>query len=241
MFTTTTKMNASGRIVAIVYGPPKIGKTTLAKTLPGKTLIINLENGLLSLKGIELDVYDCTVDRNGNPMSRDLRFQKLIHLFKNELSKPELQKKYQWIVIDSLTEVAQCLVEAMKVKHPDSKDSLKKWGEYSEKMTDLIKQMRDFRPYNVLFLALETADKDDQSRRFIGIDINGKISQRVPALVDEIFHFRAFRQDDGTEVRKLVTAVHDNAIAGDRSGKLEKFEDPNMNTIVEKILKGGNK
>lgn len=238
MFTTTNQMNKDGRVVAIVYGQPKIGKTTLAKTLPGKPLIINLENGLLSLKGTNIDVYDCTVDANGTPMERHHRFEKLIHLFKTELSKPELQKKYNWIVIDSLTEVAQCLVEAMKIKHPDAKDSLKKWGEYSDKMTDLIKQMRDFRPYNILFLALETADKDDQSRRFIGVDINGKISQRVPALVDEIFHLRSFRDENGNEVRKLVTSSYENAVAGDRSGKLEQFENPDMTKIVEKI-KGG--
>lgn len=243
MFTDTRSMKKDSRVVALVYGPPKIGKTTLAKTLPGKQLIINFENGLLSLQDESIDVYDCTVDKNGNIMSRDLRFEKLVHLFTNVLSTAEMKKKYSWLVIDSITEVGQCLVEAMKKKHPNSSDALKMWGEYSEKITDLIKQMRDYKPYNVLFLALEATDKDEQSRRFTGVDLNGKISQRIPALVDEIFHYRVFVNDEGQEKRFLVTSEHERAVAGDRSGKLDKFETPNMKSIVEKISKpkGGSK
>ena len=96
MFTTTNEINKDSRIVTIVYGQPKIGKTTLARTLPGKSLIINLENGLLSLKGSNIDVYDCTVDRNGNPMERHHRFEKLIYLFSKVLNTDEMKKKYQW-------------------------------------------------------------------------------------------------------------------------------------------------
>lgn len=240
MFTSTNKMKGHQRVVALVYGQPKIGKTSLTASLPGKPLIVNLENGLLSLQDHDIDVYDCTIDANGVPMERHHRFEKLIHLFKNELIKDEIKKKYNWIVIDSLTEVAQCLVEAMKIKHPDGKDALKLWGEYSDKMMDLVKQMRDFRPYNVLFLALEQTDKDENSRRFVGVDLNGKISQRIPALVDEVFHYRKFRKEDGTEVRKLVTSTYENAIAGDRSGKLSQFEDPDMGKIVRKILEKEN-
>ena len=223
MFTSTNKVG-SDRVVALVYGEPKIGKTTLTKTLPGKPLIVNLENGLLSLQDEAIDVYDCTVDKDGKPMERHQRFEKLIHLFTNRLNEDEMKKKYDWIVIDSLTEVGQCLVESMKKKYPDAKDSLRLWGDYSDKITDLIKQMRDFKPYNVLFLGLEIADKDDQGRRFVGVDLNGKISQRVPALVDEVFHYRKFQKDDGSEIRKLVTSSYERAIAGDRSGKLNQFE-----------------
>ena len=92
-----------------------------------------------------------------------------------------------------------------------------------------------YKPYNFLFLALEVYDKDDQSRRFTGVDLNGKISQRVPALVDEVFQLREFEKEDGGTVRKLVTSTYDKAIAGDRSGKLDQFEDPNMTKIIKKI------
>lgn len=228
-------MNTDPRIVALVYGKPKIGKTTLAKTLPGKTLIVNMENGLLSLKGEDIEVYDCTVDSKGEPMERNFRFEKLIHLFTNILSTSESKKKWDWIVVDSITEVGQCLVETMKLKYPDKKDSLVLWGEYSEKITDLIKKMRDYKPYNFLFLALEVYDKDDQSRRFTGVDLNGKISQRVPALVDEVFQLTEFPTEAGGTVRKLVTSTYDKAIAGDRSGKLDQFENPDMTNIIKKI------
>ena len=137
--------------------------------------------------------------------------------------------------IGAISPPMKSAIDQLAFQYPDKKDSLVLWGEYSEKITDLIKKMRDYKPYNFLFLALEVYDKDDQSRRFTGVDLNGKISQRVPALVDEVFQLTEFPTEAGGTVRKLVTSTYDKAIAGDRSGKLAQFEDPDMTNIIKKI------
>lgn len=231
---TTTDSNQYNRHSIIVYGESGSGKTTLAKTVPGKPLIINAENGLRSLRGSNIPVYDITVDKDGNLLDRKYRFEKLIHLL-HLLNGDEYKAKFDWLIFDSLTEITQCFVEYLKDKHPDGKDALKLWGEYNDGVQGFIKSLRDFAPYNILLLALESYDKDETGRRFTGIDINGKISTRVPALFDECFQIKEFVNEDGAHKRFLITSKYENNIAKDRSGNLDQFEDANIANVVSKI------
>jgi phage nucleotide-binding protein len=230
----TTKNFKSDRLSILIYGQSGTGKTTVAATLPGKILIINAENGLLSVSsGKDIAVYDITVDGEGKELGREWRFEKLLHLLQKIL--PTMTEKFDWLVFDSLTEISQCLVEGLKKKYPDRKDSLPMWGEYNELMVAFIKQLRDYRPFNILLLALDSTDKDDTGKRFIGVDINGKVSSRVPALLDEVFYLKDFETQDGKKVKKLITSSYQNITAKDRSGKLDQFEDVNLATVVAKI------
>lgn len=232
---TNTNATKFDRESIIVYGKSGSGKTTLAKTVPGKALIVNAENGLKSLRGSNIEVYDITVDHEGNRLDRNHRFDKLIHLLKM-LNEDQYKKKYQWIVFDSLTEITQCLVEKLKEKHPDRKDALVMWGEYTDAVLDFIKKLRDFAPYNILLLALEGTDKDEMGRRFTFVDINGsKASNRLPALFDECYHLKIFTNDKGEQKRFLITSEFENNIAKTRSqGKLAQFEDADISKIIEK-------
>lgn len=216
----------------LIYGSSGVGKTTALATLPGKTLLVSAENGLLSISDKDIDVYDLTVDKNGKALDRHLRFEKLNHFLSKVL--PELEG-YDTLAIDSLTEIAQNIVENLKIKHPESRDALKMWGEYSAIMTALVKSLRDLPGYNVVMTALSSVDKDEQNRRFIGIDVNGKISGRIPALLDEVFYMQVMQDDEGKEHRVFVTSNHGDIIAKDRSGKLNQFEQPDFGRIFAKI------
>ena len=233
---TTTNSKTFDRLSIVVYGESGSGKTTLTKTLE-RPLLVSLESGYLSLRDSEgIDVYDVTLDKDGHVLPMDLRFEKLLHGLKL-LNTDEMKQKYKWIVIDSLTEVAHALVFFLQKRYPDKRDALVMWGEYNKMITELLKELRDFNPYNILILALNAVEKDESGRRFIGIDMPGKVSARVPALFDECFNLVTFETEDGDE-RKLITSKHDNCIAKDRSGKLNKFEDADIGAIYNKIFKG---
>lgn len=221
------------RLSILTYGQSGVGKTTLASTLPGKVLIVNAENGLLSISDKDMDVYDLTCDKDGNNLDRAMRFEKLIYLLKEVL--PKMNDKYDWLVFDSLTEIAQNLVECLKKKYPDRSDALKLWGEYSDSMTGLVKSLRDYRPYNILLLSLDSVEKDEAGRRFIGIDVNGKVSARIPALFDEVFYLKDFEDDEGVKKKVLITSSYQGVVAKDRSGKLDQFEKADLTNVVAKI------
>ena len=52
-----TKDVENHRVVGMIVGPSGVGKTSLARTLKGRTLIGSAESGLLSLKGADIDFH----------------------------------------------------------------------------------------------------------------------------------------------------------------------------------------
>lgn len=230
MLIKSTDLNLSS-LCLFVFGPSGIGKTSLTKTLPGKKVIVSLENGCLSVAGEEtIDIYDCCVDGNGKELDRARRVEKFIYFFKEILPK---HPEFDWVIVDSMTELGQLLVEFLKKKYPDRKDSFPMWGEYSDSLLAICKSLRDCRR-NVYITALDSVDKDEAGRRFTGIDVAGKISSRIPALFDEVFYMKEF-VDEGKSVRKLVTGSFHDIIAKDRSGKLSLLENANFGAIINKI------
>lgn len=254
---TTTKQCVDGRSVILIYGQSGLGKTTLIGTLPDPTrvLIVNADNGLKSLENLEHDipVYDLTKKKKRNPdktifkdkkgmevleeMPREKRFPKLTNFLKTQASNEDFKDAFDWIVFDDITEIFTLLLEYVESldEYQEEKMALKMWGAYDKSGTAFVKALRDFAPYNILLLGLDAIDKDKEGRRFIGLDIAGKVSRRIPALVDEVFYLNIVKNKDKKEVRKLITAPHKNCVAKDRSGKLSKFENPHLGDILKKM------
>lgn len=218
---TNTKTVTAERMTMLVYGNPGAGKTSLAKTIQGRVLILSAESGLLSLSGTEMDVIEI-----GSWADVQEAYGWIV-------AEP---RPYDWIFIDSLTELGQRLVEDMKRIYPDRKDSIVMWGEVADRMRAFIKAFRDLRPYSVVFTALAKIDKDAVGRRFTGVDLNGKIADQLPAFFDEVFALRILEAEDGTASRWLVTSQHDDWVAKDRSGQLALFEPPDLAGIARKII-----
>lgn len=240
---------SGNRIAALVIGQAGIGKTSL----------------LRSLMGQEFDVAKNSWAQTGNPIGRvcvlaaepgllcvrDLVQAGYVEGFEvgsladfkealSVLSLPENQQKYQWIFIDSLTEIASRCAEAMKTKYPDKKDSFPMWGEYTDTMTALIKAFRDMAAYNVVFSCLDDIDKDELNRRFVGPDIAGNgLKQRLPSYFDEVLYLTQITNEQGVPYRVFFCQPSDKYKAKDRSGKLGQIEKPCLQNIFQKII-GGN-
>lgn len=229
-----TKNISTNSLKILVFGESGVGKTSLAKTTGEPTLIVSAESGLLSLSGSDIDVVNISTDEEGNRIPREKRILRLLDVY-TYLNTDAAKKKYKWVFLDSLTEIFQNIVEQLVLEFPDRKDTFPMWGEYAKRTRGLIKEFRDIPHYNVVFSALSINDKDETTgKRFIGIDVQGKISQQLPAYFDEVFYYFIEKSPDG-EVRKLLTGKADNVVAKDRSGKLDKFEQPDLSKIANKI------
>lgn len=240
----------ANRFAGLIIGQSGIGKTSLLRTIMGQTFdvarngwiqeenpigrvcVLSAESGLLCVRDLVQAGYV-----EGFEIGSLSDFREALQV----LSHPDSQAKYQWIFIDSLTEIASRCVEAMKAKYPDKKDSFPMWGEYTDTMTAMIKAFRDMTAYNIVFLSLDSVEKDELNRRFVGPDIAGNgLKQRLPSYFDEVIYLALFRDEQGRPYRAFVCHPTEKFPAKDRSGRLEPIEKPCLRNIFKKIISGGN-
>lgn len=233
MLIKNTKELSQGPIKVLVYGESGSGKTSLAKTLPGApkdVLVVSAESGLLPLKDSGIDYIDITRDQENALLPREKRLDVLLEAYKYLLTD-EAKSKYKWVVIDSLSEIQQCLMEALRLKHLNSKDNFAVYRDNLEKMSSIVKMFRDLPSFNVLMICLSERDKDDNGKIFQNFALTGKIASLIPQFFDQVMYLVA----DNEGKRLLFCDKTDKVFAKDRSGRLNKIEDANMDVIVAKI------
>jgi ABC-type iron transport system FetAB ATPase subunit len=208
-------------VFCLIVGSSGVGKTTLAKTLEeSRTLIISAESGLLSLKGTNIDVYEVN-------SSNEVK-EAIAYAVNN-------QDKYDNLFFDSLTEIGEIFFSELKPKY-DKKQNFNLYEHYTTELTKLLKWLRDLKGFNKYLTCLDKMVQKDFTE-VISIDLIQKsLAKKIPALFDEVFYMAIHEKEDGTNVRAICT---DNSVidfAKDRSGKLNKYEKPDLGIITNKIL-----
>lgn len=234
MRVVSTSGQGHDKIKMLVYGEPGNGKTSLAATIKERVLIISAEAGLLCLAGREIDSIDISTDDNGVMIPEEKRIPRLGEVYTYLISQ-ECRDKYDWIFIDSLTEISQNLVKQLNVEFPNRSDSLVLYGENAKRMRSLIKSFRDLPYYNIVFTALSSIEKDENNQRYIGIDMVGKIASSMPAFFDICLYLKKDIDANGSVKRNLISSGSTRQIAKDRSGKLLPEEPANLQIIIDKI------
>ena len=185
--------------VWLVYGPPKIGKTTFANDWP-KAFFIATEPGTAAMEAMEVDVSTWT-DFEGV-------------LFALEKERP----KYRTVIIDTVDNLWELLVDHVCTENgwQDLGD-----GGYGKgyklarrKLTAAIARLRKL-PYAIVFISHERRDavegRDEKNRKieseFITSQLPGSARKVLHGSVD--FILRAEMDADGT--RLLRTQPHRDA------------------------------
>lgn len=227
---TNTKEISNNRVCAVICGISGVGKTSLAKTLNGKTLILSAEQGLLCLAGSDIDVIEI---KSFNDLLDTAKF----------LRTPEA-KVYQNIFLDSLTEVSEILIAELKLKYPSRAQSMNLWGEYADLMLNFVKYYRNLNQFNVFFTCLIDTQKDELGVRYHHFDLKGKIAEKIPALFDLVFF--ADILDIETEGKVVPTRVlytqptEKHRLAKDRSGLLKPIIKMDLQLVVDKLTKNSS-
>jgi len=205
----------------LVYGMAGAGKTTLAKTAPGKVLVISAEAGLLSIK-----------DAN-NVEAIEVKEASEVMELHNALKSGALQ--YDTVCLDSVSEISEILLTWEKSR---SKDPRMAYGNVQESVTNLMRAFRDLNMH-VLFLCKEDVVDDDGVLRHAPKMVGTKLGESITYFFDEVLALRIIEDQDedgkNVQTRWLQTTYGQGYKAKDRSGKLEAFEKPNITALIEKL------
>ena len=205
----------------LVYGMAGAGKTFLARTAPGKVLVISAEAGLLSIRDAQ------------NVEAIEVKSAAEVVEVYEALRSGKLQ--YDTVCLDSISEISELLLQAEKARH---KDARKAYGEVQESVTNVMRAFRDLQMH-VMFICKEDKVNNDgvfeQAPKMVGT----KLGQSITYFFDEVLALRVIEDTDAegnpVQARWLQTRIGQGYVAKDRSGKLEAFEEPNLTKLIEKL------
>lgn len=231
---------------AIIYGAPKVGKSTVINTCPGPVLVHSFDPGGTKVLNDNIKNGRIIVDTSFETDRADK--PRAFMAWEREMTaliKDGFFEHVGTFVLDSMTTWAQCIMydvirkAALKStkrtigSHPSQQD-------WMPQMNVIEKWMRIFvgLPCNCVLLGhddLPTSEDgtpiDDRS-----LMITGKLKKRVPALFDEVYYMHIESAVKG--IRKLQTQPKNRISAGSRlgnGGKLELQEEPDIKAILKKV------
>lgn len=215
---TNTKDIAAAHIKVLVHGGAGAGKTRLCSTTGGRPIILSAESGLLSLAGEDIDVIEI---KNMQDLYDAYAFL-------------QDDVEYDWVCLDSISEIAEVVLEAEKRK---TNDPRKAYGELQTIMMSLMRSFRDL-PKNIYLSAKQEKTKDEITGGLVYAPSapGQKIGQAMPYLFDIVMALHSWKDENGEIQRALQTHKDAQYEAKDRSGKLDVVEPPSLEHIYKKII-----
>lgn len=237
-WTTTSRTNMAQGVKVLTWGGSGLGKTSMCATAPAP-IILSAESGLLSLsrKNIERMYGAGTQGISYEiPVIQVTTVQDLMDAYAWLTSAKEAAG-FQTVCLDSISEIGEVVLNNAK---RTVKDPRQAYGVLIEQMETAIRMFRDLPGKHVYMTAKAETNKDEGT----GITMNGpsmpgsKLGQKLPYFFDEVFRIATNKTPTGVEYRYLQTQPDLQNIAKDRSGALDKIEEPHLTKLFNKILQG---
>jgi hypothetical protein len=222
----STRNAGVDRLKVLVHGPAGAGKTYLASTTGNhrSTIVLSAEAGLLSLREFEINAVEIG-------SLEDLR-DAYSWIKDGCPQEDDSEDGYQWIILDSISEIAEACLADMKAKY---KNGMQAYGEMGETMMKMLKRFRDL-PHHVVMTCKQGREQDASGMMMYGPLLPGKmLTQNVSYLFDEVLALRVGVDEDGKPTRTLQCQRDNQYDCKDRSGSLDLFEEPSLNYIWTKI------
>ena len=260
IITADERMSTQDGIKGVIFGPAKIGKTSLLWTLdPESTLFMDLEAGGLSVQGwqgdsIEVRTWEFARDLacflgGANPAMRPEQNYSQAHYdtILPAFGSPEILDKYKTIFVDSITVASRLCWQyctgqpeafSEKTGKPDMRSA---YGLLGREMIAWLTQLQHIKSRNIWFVGLLDAKKDDFGRTTHEPQIEGsKTGLELPGIMDQVVTMTELAADDGAPYRAFVCTRPNQwgYPAGDRSCKLDQIEPPHLGRLMDKIKNG---
>ena len=204
--------------ITFIYGPPKVGKTTLATQMPG-ALLLAFERGYNAIPGI---------------IAQDVNTWGEMKQIFRELKKPEVQEVYKTIIVDTVDIAADLcqkyICNQLGIDNMgDGGWGTNSWSKYKKEFEDVFRGLT-MMGYAVVFIShSKTGTDKDQTGKEFGYTkptTQSSALQIIENMADLYCYARMYLGNDGEE--KRVLTLRSPAGSGISCGSRFKYITPEI-------------
>lgn len=214
--------------VILIYGRPKIGKSTLASQFP-EPLFLATEAGLSFLSVYKINITS---------------WQKFLDVCA-ELSKP--QTKFKNVVIDTIDNLVSCCTEYVckreKIGHPSDYDYGKGWSMITQELHRALGKL-SLLSYGLIMVGhskVEEVKTKSKAYNKETITVTGENRKVVLSMADLVLFIDIERDENNKERRVIRTKPTLYYDAGDRSNRLPPVLPLDYKELAKHFINSGSK
>ncbi|MAN64738.1 MAG: hypothetical protein CMI60_22625 [Parvibaculum sp.] len=216
--TTTSKLCSNRGTSIVLSGPPKVGKSFSLRTLPGRALVVDIEDGQLCNQNVDLPAVQIRTWADAEELLVKLK------------GDPEWHQ-FDCIAVDSISELAEVrLSETLG----SNSNKMAAYGQMADDLTKWLKEMARLSQHIIFLCKYQRNKAGVWTPLFPG----SLLEQNLFFWMDEILVMRMVEGADGKAQRVIQCNSCEEHQAGDRSGTLDFFEAPDLTNIITKIMSG---
>ena len=213
--------------ITFIYGPAKVGKTTLATQMP-KALLLAFERGYNAIPGVIAQEVNTWVEMK--------------QIFR-ELKKPEVQEAYKTIVVDTVDIAADLcqkyICNQLGIDNMgDGGWGTNSWSKYKKEFEDVFRGLT-MMGYAVVFIShSKTGTDKDQTGKEFGFTkptTQSSALQIIENMADIYCYARMYLGSDGEE--KRVLTLRSPAGSGISCGSRFKYISPEIPLSYDALTK----